>query len=798
MSIEKIYPEDIEVFTLETFPRQTYHSSSLSGPTGSANVYAFRSRIQKDYHPKVTGSANPYAVIDNSVVDVLKTARYKAVTSGSNTGELNQYFTMASSLPESQRKQQKVEVYRFNPGIDINYTHLQKMAVINSLFEYHRPTKPCYQYGFTNYNTLNFYTASSVPSDSVLLYPHDVTSGANNTLTGSYFVSSAFTFDFWINPRYTTDLTGSAAVFHAGCLLHLSSCYAVSLVTGSSRDVYGKPDKYRVLLQLSGGATISPSKVNLTTPQDLCFVSDDNSLNRNTWHHVSIRWGAGDYNNGSGSFLVNGESAGSFVVPSSSVIPLSFLPGKDNPTVLCVGNFYEGTNTGTSVQAYFFTDTVATQDGVKELVNTTAGTEEPVAYTFQHPLNAEVHDVKIYGRYLNDVEIEAVGSASPESDAAGLKFFLPPFFAEEAPTRSYTYGRGGVLITPFQTKDSTTTQPFSTELSYELGAHYINLENFTRNFVATDSGAFPRLLNLTASVITVPVVIPQTADAILYATKSVVKRAITVLPNDNGAFYPRFSTWLGNLASSSFKTDLGTKDESIVTLRNLYSTASIYTGFLSDSQGSLLRGLLGPDPSTPSTFGDSVGHVPTIIQRTRDNTSNQVVFFDVSNLYYGNRIHPSSVELTDSYISGSDNKLGVTLKDDGFGNLYRFNPSGSSPTWNSVGNVFYDEGIILIKHPSLYFFGQNQFTLTLKGETSIHTLKIGCTLRPLLQTSSSNPSYIPVDANDLAHDTDKQFVYITDILIHDDNLNVIGRGKLAQPHQKKTGDKTKMYWRMDF
>lgn len=793
MSIEKIYPEDIEVFTLETFPQQTYTSSSVSGPTGSAFVYALRSKGMKELHPYLSGSDVPFAFSDSTVEDILKTARTAAINSGSNSGELRQYLTVATTTPESLRRQQKMEVYRFNPGIDLNYTHLQKRAVLNSLFEYHRPTKPSYHYAFTNYQSLNFFTASSVNSDSVLLYPHEVTVGADNTLTGSYFVSSAFSFDFWINPKYTTDTAANS--FTAGCLLHLSSCYAVSLVTGSSKDVAGKPNGYRLLLQLSGGADRPPSTVNLSSLPDLCFVSDDNSLTRDKWHHVTVRWGAENYNNGSGSFIINDSKKGSFVVESSSIIPRTFAPTKDNPTVLCVGNFYEGTNTSTAAQAYFFTDTVATQDGVKQLITAGGGVINPSAYTFRHPLNAEVHDVKIYDKYLTDNEVISLASASVDPVDTGLKFFLPPFFTKESPNRTFAYGQGGVLVTPFQTKDGSTDQPFSTELSYELGSHYVNLENFTRDFGG--SGTYPRLLNLTASVINTPVAMPQTGDQLLYATKSVVKRSITVLPNNNGQFTPRFEPWLRSLSGSSFVTDLGTKDETLVTLRNLYSTGSVYSGFYNDSSGSLLRKLLGPDPSDPATFGDRPGNVPTVIQRTRDNSSNQVVFFDVSNLFYGNRIHPGSVELTD-FLSGSDNKLAVTLKDDGFGNLYRANPSGSSPTWNSVGNVFYDEGVLLIKHPSLYFFGQDSFSLSFKGETSIHTLKIGCTARPLLQTSSSNPSYVPVEVNDLANEPDKKFVYITDILIHDDNLNVIGRGKLAQPYQKKTGDKTKMYWRMDF
>jgi hypothetical protein len=57
--------------------------------------------------------------------------------------------------------------------------------------------------------------------------------------------------------------------------------------------------------------------------------------------------------------------------------------------------------------------------------------------------------------------------------------------------------------------------------------------------------------------------------------------------------------------------------------------------------------------------------------------------------------------ITDSNLSGSDN-LKITIKDDGNGNLYKANNNGVHATWSSVGHIFYDEGIAVIKSPHLY------------------------------------------------------------------------------------------------
>jgi hypothetical protein len=140
----------------------------------------------------------------------------------------------------------------------------------------------------------------------------------------------------------------------------------------------------------------------------------------------------------------------------------------------------------------------------------------------------------------------------------------------------------------------------------------------------------------------------------------------------------------------------------------------------------------------------------------------------------------------------------MTLIDDGEGNIYRSNTSGSSPDWASVGNVFYNEGIVLLKHPSLFFFGTDNYEISFKGKQNTHILTYNLFKRPLMAVSSSNPNYLPVSASTDANDTDKRFVYITGINLHDDNLNVITRTVLAQPVVARTGDKFLFKVRMDF
>jgi len=151
-------------------------------------------------------------------------------------------------------------------------------------------------------------------------------------------------------------------------------------------------------------------------------------------------------------------------------------------------------------------------------------------------------------------------------------------------------------------------------------------------------------------------------------------------------------------------------------------------------------------------------------------------------------------------MSGSGGKVKVSLKDDGYGNLYRGNADTAQASWSSVGNVFYNEGIIMIKSPQLFFFGQENWQLKFDGEQNVHVLKFNLLLPPLTATSSSNPSYVSASNNPLdtlANEIDEQYVWLSGLYLHDDNLNVITKTSFAQPIIKRTGDKLMFAVKLD-
>lgn len=832
MAILPVSPDDVEFFTTIVNPTRSY-SSGTSGVTGSIQLFARGSEIEKEVRP-LANFQNSYVSDDDLETFRIGLADLAKLSNVSNISFVDSMETYLQKVDEQQvspKKQKKINIIRFSPGVEFDSNSIRKINVKNTLMSYYRTQYPSADWAYTNYNCLNFFASPSVPTSSVLLYP--ITDNAalpdhQGYVSGSYALSGGFSFDFYINPRYQSDGLQSND-FNAGTIFHFSSSYALSLITGSRKDINGNPDAFRLQLQLSHSADIPPSQaIPGSYPSDLVFLSDDNALIWNEWSRVVVRWGTSTINDGTGSFNINGIDRGHFVVPSGTIMPLAYTAPQLNPSVLCVGNYYEGVNQGNSSQSRFFTDIISEREGLTKLYESGYTLDEPTAYAFNHPLNAEISDLKIRRKYLNDTQIEATsGKGTAVIDPQEFALYVPPFFVEKTPIRKFlslgTSVGGGVLQTPFFTIDGSTDDPFNVAMSFGVGGHYINLENFVKDFA---NNVWPRMHHLSATIIDYTTQ-TKTANEFLYEDPFVRKRNLTVLPCDNGSFVPNYnvlSTETGNKLVDSF----GRVNLSLINLDNLLNQDSLLFGSTYDNEANedFMLQQVGFSPSNPglppgpavSNLANSISssimnndgeygpgvqkNMPLVVyQRTKDPSSNQITFFDISNLYFGTKIIPGTFQLTDSTITGSAGKISITLKDDGNGNIYRSDSSSPICKWNSAGNIFYNEGIVLIKSPHLYFFGKEGYELSFKGEYHLHSAKYEI-LAPLgYLNSSSNPTYAPVqDVLRASGDPidEESFVYISNINLHDKNLNVLAKAVLAQPIIKRDGDKILFKFAIDY
>ena len=792
---------------------------------------------------------------------------FLAPTASISFGELDRYMLLVNSASITGRRNKEVEILRFEPSFKFTSDTLRKRVIQEVLFPFYRP-----QYGstcnwaFTNYHTLNFFdtaeriagapenhplaaATNKIPSSSVMIYPAmsssatGIVRSANNQINGltPYRPTGSFSFEFYINPRYSSFERGGE--FKAGTIFHMSSSFALSLVAGDSKDDNGYIDGYRLLLQLSHSADIPPSQIamdSLAAPTSghLVYSSSNNSLKRNHWHYCCVRWGRHDQNS-TGSFFIDGEEKGTFLVrdmfltasgltnsgswlqATNLTLPTSADTGGDPgrarkggigmkrgaPDALFLGNYYEGPNSdapswgGSGTDSYiaqFFNPQAAYTDGIKDFYPTVDresvdAPTNPTTYYFRHPLQAELHELKIYSRYRNDGEILTASISGIENlytaSLDGLEFYVPPFFMKDTKLRD-------IFQTPFQAVRGSTDDPFNVPLSFGVGGHYLNLENFTKELVKKE---WPRLWNLSGSTIDTSTGW-QSCNHFLFTTGSVRKRNLTILPCDNGKFSQNFKLLEQAVTSSSalslFVDDQGTRRLSLISLNNLLPTGSIGEGLLgAEKAGSISSALAGPTPDDPSI---PAGSILTIYNRTRDPSSNEVSFFDASNLFYGNKIDPGSYVLSDPVITGSAGRVQITMKDNHRGNLYRCDATGSHATWSTVGTLMYEEGLAVVKTPVIPRFGRDRFEVSLTGQQNIHHLRMSVPAEEGNLDLSANPTFQSLAPSGLTADSLSDFTYITNVNFLDENLNVILKSNFSQAIVKRVDDRFVVRVKLDF
>lgn len=859
-----------EIFDLtSTFTTHVSQSCvvSDSGVTGSVKLSAFEPGTlrQVDYTERffpitpwgITGFLSTYDQLRNGISSSIYTG---GATDFFATAEL--FLDETHQLPEFARDNKSFCVTRFVPDWEVTSAldtsgnsynvvidssgSTRKNYIRKNLYEQYRGIYRQCNWAYTNYHTLNFFTSSVTNNDSVIIYPSPTSSVDSSA---RYRPDGPFTFEFWINPRYTSD--SETAEFNAGTILHYSSAYAVSLLTGSSRDVNGLPDKYRLLLQLSSSADTNPSQIAVSSLPELTYASADNSLIKNNWHHVAVRWGGEEFNNYTGSFVIDGEISSEFVIPSSSITFQSpatsyqGFSGKNNADALFVGNFYEGSNTGNDIIGRFFNSSVGTNEGLEVLES--GETQDPENFSFNNKLNAEIHELRFYKTFRDLKTIEAEryeglgGNSLEVTSSQKLSLYVPPFFTKESPNRlSLSFD-----INRIATVQRASETPFNVSASFGPAGLDINVENFVRDFA---NEVYPRLYKLTGSVSEIAGPTGTPAKQLLLGSITSNTRNFTVLPSDNGLFTPQYKLLKSGTVSiapitgtnhSRYVNDNGILDFSLISLNrmlngrsgfkgetpndnNLYEPEHFYESFggpveteggvdvISYSDNLNVNPMWNitynaEDINSPfrprklsTTYGSGSNTFLYMHQLYGDESSNEVVMFNIPQIMYGNRVEPGTFIVSETALTGTGGKVNITLKDDGYGSLYRADAATTLAKNASVGNIFYDHGIAVVKTPHLPYFGSGSFSTSFKGSQNTHVREIMALAPKNLVNSSSNPTYLKLIPSDNANEISDEFVYVTTVTLHDENLNVIGRANLSQPLKKRPTDEFMFKLKLDY
>ena len=756
----------------------------------------------------VTQSGHGYggnSAITGSLVDISGVSPPRVRVEGLNGGagdDLSSvfagYLSKVSSASQAARQSKYVEVLRFTPTNTFTSNTVRKSIYRKVLIPSYQTENSDVGFNFTNYQCFNFISASAFPNASCLMYPEPL---------DEYAVMSGFTLSF--NVKASRDAGnnnqlygfGKAWDYSAGCVMFRSSSYAVSIITGSHKTKLGNPKAFRVLLQLTGAVDTDPSTVDPNALPDNTFISSDNVLKKNHWHNVAISWGK-NHNSGTGSFYIDGtkDDSADFTLGVSDIN----LNSTGSHQALMIGARYSGKNDGTAPTYSGFFNSNVSSEGVYS--GGAVGSQyEPAPTQVVNRLNAELNDIRVHSNVISSDLIKTGSREGLLELPQGLVFYAPGFFVKESPNRkSY--------LTPFQQETTRTEEPYNTKLNFGVNGRDINVQNFVRDFVQKEN---PRLWYLTSSAITVST---ETYDANAFIYEMSLNRDMHrarnmfVLPCDNGKFGPGWKllssgTITSPMTSSSpmsrFVTDQGDLNYSIVSLNDMISTSSIFEGLVQinadGSDNTANTGLLQQiNGASPESAAVDPGSGYTILQRTRDNSSNVVVFFDSSNLFYGNAIEKNTVVLSDTELSGTGGTMSMKLKDNGAGGMYRADAESKHASFSRVGDLLYQEGLIGIHHPCIPFFGKNNFSISFKGDHNIHVHEVNVPALAGMLNSSSNPRFVAGSKDNYASSYEGYAVGVSSILFHDENFNIVARTNLAQPILKTEFDKYMFRVKFDF
>lgn len=179
----------------------------------------------------------------------------------------------------------------------------------------------------------------------------------------------------------------------------------------------------------------------------------------------------------------------------------------------------------------------------------------------------------------------------------------------------------------------------------------------------------------------------------------------------------------------------------------------------------------------------------------------------IPEIYYDREVLSGTFTASDLDSAGAERRL----YDNGRGGIY----SGSM-TGTLVGNIFYAEGLVVLKGGGLNTespsndFGEVSPTnfkwrVSFKGTHKIPVKIFRCHARVGQLNASTNPTYYRVlTGSDARYKNEKEIVmqnhqtYITAIGLYNDDYDLVGLAKLAQPIKKEESQEILFRLRLDF
>lgn len=231
-------------------------------------------------------------------------------------------------------------------------------------------------------------------------------------------------------------------------------------------------------------------------------------------------------------------------------------------------------------------------------------------------------------------------------------------------------------------------------------------------------------------------------------------------------------------------------------------------------------------PSDNVSFFPTKAFAPTALQHSNGTSQNwgptasspiqRMLVVDVPSAFYGRQITPGSVRMT----CRAYETFGFvrTIVDDGRGGLYLSGSVCSSSLanredyhgvdWNKVGNVFYGEGLIVIRDPALLDFGRDDgaftnpnevFQLTFRGDSRIPVKTLMCRIDRGEFNCSTNPTFYNTgSAGERLRRHPSGSIRASTVGLYNSDRELVGVARLADPVRIRPRDRINIRIRIDF
>jgi len=182
----------------------------------------------------------------------------------------------------------------------------------------------------------------------------------------------------------------------------------------------------------------------------------------------------------------------------------------------------------------------------------------------------------------------------------------------------------------------------------------------------------------------------------------------------------------------------------------------------------------------------------------KNETSPNILMFAISSQLFDNFITDNSIKLRDINFGSSGGEIDLKFSEHE-GLIYRSNALTKNALYSKQGVSLNKEGLVFMMHPALFSFGNDMFNIQFNKSNSMFVNEVNIDALNINVSKSNNNSYLEdLRLDDSAFNKDEKFVYITDIFLHDENLNILAKVKLATPFAKKDSDNVRFRVKMDY